>query len=133
MTTVEKEIRKFLKKETRKQRAYLWGNYEVFSPVVLSKIYGDGKQIIWIASIDQRPKFWIVRIDSKQSLDWPDFDCEIYVDAIEEEFGRSPGYMTYSEFKEERKLGRLDVDYLNYKDFLSDCRYPMMYWGGGAW
>lgn len=133
---IENEIQAYINTQTKKQRAYLWGNYEVFTPVVLSKIFGDGKQIISISSIDQRPKFWIVRIDSNQSFEPDEFDIEEIVSAIEEEFGRVPdtGYMTFAEFREAKKSGQLFFDdYTNYKDYTDDCKYPRMDWHGGQW
>lgn len=131
----EKEIKTFLKHETRRQRAYLWGKYEVFTPVVLSKIFGDGLQIIYFGSIDQRPKFWIVRVDSKTDLDAGVFDEEEIIEAIEEEFGRVPetGHLTATEFREIKKENRLFFDYNNYKEYMEDCKYPRMDWHGGHW
>lgn len=133
---IEKEIQAYIKTQTKRQRAYLWGDYQVFTPVVLSQIFGDGKQVIYIGSIDQRPKFWIARIDSSQSFEPDEFDVEKIVSAIEEEFGSVPetGYMTFEEFKEAKESGRFLFDeYTNYSSYMDDCKYPRMDWHGGHW
>lgn len=80
-------IKNFIKHETRRQRAYLWGKYQVFTPVLVSEIFGDGLQFIYFSTIDNRPKYWIVRIDSKTDIE-NDFDWEPILFAIESEFGR---------------------------------------------
>lgn len=79
-------IDKFLKHETRKQRSYLWGSYIVFAPQLVKEIFGDGKQIIYFGTIDQRPRYWIVRIDSQTDID-NDFDWEEIFRSIRSEFG----------------------------------------------
>jgi hypothetical protein len=136
LTKTEKEIRAYIKTQTKRQRAYLWGDYCVFTPVVLSEIFGDGKQVIYIGSIDQRPKFWIARIDSKQSIEPLEFDVEQIICAIEDEFGRVPesGYLTFEQFKEAKKSNSFGFDeYQNYREYKEDCEYPRMDWGGGHW
>lgn len=131
--SIEKQIKAFLDHETRRQRAYLWGKYTVFTPVVLSKQFGDGLQIIYISSMDQRPRFWLARIDSKTDLEAE--GAEEIVDEIEEEFGRVPseGYITYAEFRKIKKEGRILFDHENYTEYCEDCRYPRMDWHGGHW
>ena len=94
MDQLSKEIKSFLEKETRLQRAYLWGKYCVFKPAVLSKIFGDGKQIIYVGSINQRPKYWLARVDSKTDVD-AEFIEEQILYALEEEFGRVPDECEY--------------------------------------
>jgi hypothetical protein len=104
---IELEIRRFLKHECRRQRAYLWGKYRVFTPYLVKKIFGDGLQVIYFQSIDDRPYWWVVRIDSKTELD-NDFDYESILDVIEEECGRpDEGDNTW--------------------------KYPMISWAGGHW
>lgn len=108
---IEKEIQEFLKTETRRQRAYLWGEYCVFTPVVVSKVWGDGLHVIYFGSIDQRPKWWIVRVDSKTNLKATEFDYEAIICAIEDEYGG-----------EELKRNGDDK-----------TKYPAITWGGGHW
>jgi hypothetical protein len=80
----------------RRQQGSLWGQTRFFTPRLLATIFGDGRKLVWFSSINVRPAYWIVRIDSgwKTSntdassapgpAQWHDPVC----DAIEEEFGR---------------------------------------------
>lgn len=131
----QSEIKAFIKHETRRQRAYLWGEYCVFKPVLLSRIFGDGLQFIYFGSIDQRPKWWLVRVDSKANLEGDVFDYEEILSAIEDEFGRVPeeGYLSGKQFRDIKKSGKLFFDYDNYRDYRDACKYPAITWGGGHW
>ena len=64
--------------------------YPKFIPRVCEKKLGDGKQLIWFQTSDQRPYWWWVLIDSETNVRSDDFDpLEIY-DLIEDEFGAIP-------------------------------------------
>jgi hypothetical protein len=39
---------------------------------VLGTVFGDGKKTIWMTSINVRPAYWVVRVDSSWCLD----NCE---------------------------------------------------------
>jgi hypothetical protein len=133
---MKKAIREFIKHETRRQRAYLWGEYCVFKPVLLKKFWGDGLQFIYFGSIDNRPKWWIARVDSKTNLEADEFNYEEILCAIEDEFGRAPeeGYLTREEFNKIKKSGRLLFDYENYTDYQQSRKYPVIEWTmGGHW
>lgn len=83
-------IEDFLKEKTTPITLDQWGNNKTtFTPVVLKKIYGDGLQIIYLWSIDYRPLFWIVRIDSRVNAN--DLDIEEIESDIEDEFGAVNG------------------------------------------
>jgi hypothetical protein len=74
----------------------LWGQKHFFTPRVLGTVFGDGGKILYLSSINVRPAYWVVRIDSgwstnnwemdarlKLPSDWLD---DVY-QAIEYEFG----------------------------------------------
>lgn len=105
---IERTIKKFLKHELRRQRAYLWGQYNVFTPYLVQKIWGDGLQIIYFGSIDDRPFWWAARIDSKTDISGDKFDWEEILCQIEDECGRP------------------DEEEPNPK-------YPAISWSGGHW
>jgi len=46
---------KLIAHETRKQTASLWGKSIEFEPVLCSTIFGDGLQLVYLGTIDQRP------------------------------------------------------------------------------
>lgn len=82
------------------ERAYLWvpADAITFVPPVLSTVYGDGRALFRITTINDRPAYWIVRGDSGWQVedyaapddapDFGDFTDEILTD-LEEEFGSS--------------------------------------------
>lgn len=86
-------------------RRYLWIESDAitFVPPVLSTVYGDGRALFALTTINNRPAFWVIRCDSQWScgLDFPgrpwapdsseppdfgDFTDEILTD-LELEFG----------------------------------------------
>ena len=109
-TKLEKEIQLFLHHELRRQRSYLWGKYIVFKPYLLEKIWGDGLQIIYFGSIDDRPRWWCARIDSQTDLESDDFDYEEILMQIESECDRPGEWNKYKPVK-----------------------YPGINWSGGHW
>jgi len=64
----------FIKNETSKHIEYLWGQECVVEPVIIDEIHGDGLQLIYWGTIDQRPNYWILRIDSKTDIDSDNFN-----------------------------------------------------------
>jgi hypothetical protein len=77
----------------RPQKRHWWGCDYEFTPALLDKTYGDGKQLLQLFPIMERPRYWVVRIDS--TCDGSDSDAlfeildDIY-DAIDEQFGCPP-------------------------------------------
>lgn len=84
----------------KRMRSYLWvpGDTPAFTPALSPRIYGDGRALFNIATINQRPRFHILRVDSLlgSGLDMPGpsrtFDFAEMVDTfyghLEEDFGR---------------------------------------------
>ncbi len=82
------EIEQYLKQEQEETKASLWGNEVTFKPYLLEKIFGDGMKLIYFGTLDDRPYWWLVRVDSNAKLDEPgEFDSEAIYCAIEEECG----------------------------------------------
>jgi hypothetical protein len=83
----------------RKQTSYLWtpASTITFKPRVLSKIYGDGRALFTIATINQRPAYWVIRAcstwgcgfdgDDAPGPNFAEMTDEILTD-LEDEFGR---------------------------------------------
>jgi hypothetical protein len=70
-----------------------WGRRYRITPRLIDKIFGDGKQTIYLTPLNTRPNYYIVQIDSKTDMDddsWLDFLEEIQ-EEIEEEFGPCRG------------------------------------------
>lgn len=71
------------------QKTEHWGSVYEFTPAMLTKTWGDGKQLVMLFPIMERPRYWIVRVDSEcddNSDEFIEILDEIY-DAIDEEFG----------------------------------------------
>lgn len=100
----------YLKKETATRKASLWGTEVEFAPHLCETITGDGLQLVYLSSIDMRPYYWLMRIDSHTDISDDDFDWENeLLIPIEEECGGCNC------------------------DDLCECQYPQIRWGGGSW
>lgn len=94
---VHAKLRKVVCKRTRR---YLWtpAHMVTFVPALSNRLYGDGKALLGLTTINSRPRFYILRIDSKWSVEMdpaaPDGAEQLtdridaFAFALEEEFGR---------------------------------------------
>lgn len=130
----------WIAEETRKRESSLWGvKYEI-QPVICSKILGDGLQLVYLGTIDQRPHYWLIRIDSKTDLSSINFNIETLLEPLEEEFGRYPeielsGSEEFWKLKKskDRMIRNKVRDWTSWKQYDSDCQYPALWWSGGHW
>ena len=83
------QIIKFLEKEQEETETALWGDSVKFKPYLLERVFGDGMKLIYFTTLDDRPYWWLVRVDSHAEEDgvWDNFDEEEIYQAIEEECG----------------------------------------------
>ncbi len=107
-------MQEWIEWETRERKAELWGHFTTIKPVVSEKIIGNGKQLIYIGTIDQRPNYWLLKIDSKTDVSSDDFDIEKYLEVLEDEFGKAD---------EDDETIFDDIDKV----------YPAVLWSGGHW
>lgn len=72
-----------------RQCTQFWGKFYLFIPALLDKVYGDGKQLVQLFPIMERPRYWVVRVDSKCVEDDDLFEIldDIY-EQIDEQFER---------------------------------------------
>lgn len=123
------------------ERAYLWTPAETieFTPRVLPKVYGDGRALFALSTMNQRPAYWVIRACSTwgsaydmRKTTGP--DCGEMTDEIltslEEEFGDGLcGYSGTSLFHDrETRMAACDCE-----DCASDfiATWPMV-WGNGG-
>lgn len=84
----QQEIDARLEQEQEETTASLWGMKVTFKPYLLEKVFGDGKKLIYFGTCDDRPYWWLVRIDSNTDIEDPlQFDSEEIYCAIEDECG----------------------------------------------
>ena len=86
---------------------------ETFIPYLCENKLGDGLQVIYFGTCDQRPFYWLLRIDSGSDIHSDDFDIDPIFDLISEECGHYFGW---------------DEDYNEEED----C-YPMICLDGGGY
>lgn len=74
----------------RTHERLLWGRPHTVSPRVLDEVFGDGGALVIITPTNQRPRYYVVAVDSAWVADL-DGEFREHVDgiltAIEEEFG----------------------------------------------
>ena len=129
-------IDEFIKKETETREIEFWGQKHTITPALVSELHGDGLQVVWLSSIDTRPFYWVLRIDSSvdiendESLSKEDQSNygsieELLVQMTEEEYGNIDRYKENDEGKY----------FDTYDDSVEPFEYdtPMMSWGGGSW
>lgn len=92
-----KTLNEWISIETTKRTVSFWGEDHEIEPVICSDIQGDGLQLVYVQSMDQRPNYWLLRIDSKINVEDDDFDVETLLEPLEEEFGREPENYCYDE------------------------------------
>lgn len=66
-----------------------WGKMCSFKPELLKKKFGDGGRLVRLFPINERPRYWVVRVDSK-CTDLLDDDGDLLdaiYEAIDEQFG----------------------------------------------
>lgn len=70
----------------KRQRAHLWipADAITFIPRVLPMVYGDGRRLFALSTINQRPAYWVIRADSE--VYFGEFADEVLTD-LEGEFG----------------------------------------------
>lgn len=133
-----KTMEEWISHETRKRTVEFWGQEHEIQPVICSDVQGDGLQLVYVESIDQRPNYWLLRVDSKTNVEADDFDIETLLEPLEEEFGREPDYYCHSN-KEffEAKIDKHHLghdwakEYDTYEEYEAAFDFPCVWWQGG--
>ncbi len=129
-------LEKWIEKETKERTYTHWGVEITFSPVICDTIIGDGLQLVYFGTMDQRPLHWLIRIDSNTDIDGDDFDFETLLAPLEECFGRHPeNYVDKDAFEAYKNgdevFGNCLNDYDTYEEYASACEYPAIWYSGG--
>lgn len=133
-----KTMEEWISHKTRKRTVEFWGQEHEIQPVICSDVQGDGLQLVYVQSIDQRPNYWLLRIDSKTNVEADDFDIETLLEPLEEEFGMEPDY--YCDSNEEFFEAKIDKHHLGhdwakeydtYEEYKAAFDFPCVWWQGG--
>lgn len=109
------EIQKYIDKEREEVTPTLWGeDYKSFKPYLLEKVYGDGMCLLYFGTLDDRPYWWLVRVDSRYLTDNAN-----YMESFIDEYGNSFEEAIHCQIEEE--CGCNDEDD---EDYDEDNRLP---------
>ena len=130
--TVHSKLKKAVE---RRERAYLWTPADAitFVPRVLGKVYGDGRRIFTLSTINQRPAYWVIRVDSRYDKEnFGELTDDILTE-LEYEFGNGRCSYSGNNLFWTKKERRANCD-------CEDCReLPVAKWpmvdgeGGCSW
>ncbi|WP_426473433.1 hypothetical protein [Chryseobacterium balustinum] len=109
---MENTIEKWLEKELQPRSISLWGSVAQtdFVPEICSEVEGDGQQLIYFGTVNQRPRYWLMRIDSKHDIESEEFSDkieEIVIEPLCEEFGETK-WLSEENFTAEKKQKRME-------------------------
>jgi hypothetical protein len=138
--SIENDINKFIEYDTRERKVHFWGSDCTIKPQLIEEIEGDGLQVVWLQSMDYRPNYYVLRIDSSHDMDSRDFDIEILLQMIEGEFGNVDDFTEININGKEIYVYRDDLDLKGNlqvpieEAYTIDYPYfPMLSWSGGSW
>ena len=82
-------INEYLVEIAKPTPAVLWSESygKDFKPMLCDTILGDGMQVIYFGNADQRPYYWLVRIDSNTDVEDDGFNTDEVWELIEDECG----------------------------------------------
>lgn len=130
---LEPKILALLDKELKPYDTRFWGEDCHVSPAFVQDSSGDGLQLIWLSSIDSRPQFYVLRIDSHWNVDSDDFDLEYMLTLISDEYGDADWYICI-DYENEIYVESGEEDNPNADRYTWDeLGFPMLRWGGGSW
>ncbi len=126
-------IQALLEKELMPHNIHLYGESYQVAPAFVDDKDSDGLQLIWLSSMNTRPQYYILRIDSSINLDANNFDIEVLLQLISEKFG-STDYYVCIDRKNELYILEGDPNNPNTKKFTrKDLSFPMLCWESGSW
>lgn len=123
-------LKQWIEKSQKPRTISLWGvKYkDDFVPELCSIADGDGLQLIYFGTLDQRPYYWLMLIDSKHDIESNDFDVEgIVIEKLEEDFGGAEEILSEEDFEPGTE------GYDTYDEYYETSDYPRVYASGFHW
>lgn len=92
------------------RKATLWGDEHDVIPYLIDEIHGDGKQWLWFMYMDDRPRYYVVRVDSSVVAEndndqWSEEIFDWICNQIQEEMFE---FMTEAQYDEWSEKGYLE-------------------------
>lgn len=134
-----KTIDEWIKEEQTPRSISLWGTVAQtdFVPELCSTIDGDGQQLIYFGTVNQRPRYWLMQIDSKHDI-YSDKFYEIIEEKVItplcEEFGETE-WISEDDFDKYKSENNEDYeDYKSYEEYMDEMfEYPRLSIDGYHW
>lgn len=104
-------------------------------PELCEIVEGDGKQLIYFGTINQRPKYWLMQIDSKHDIEDSNFDVgNIVIHPLIQEFGETE-WISEDDFDKSKLKNEQDFrEYETYEEYMSEWfEYPRLSIDGYHW
>ncbi|MCM1031591.1 MAG: hypothetical protein NC410_09165 [Oscillibacter sp.] len=130
---IEHEILSQIEKELQPYETRFWGEKIHVTPAFVQDYRGDGLQLIWLSSIDTRPQYYILRVDSHIDVNSDDFDLEYILRLISKTYGDSDQYVCIDSENDVYVLEGEEDDPDARKFTFDDLDFPMLSWEGGSW
>jgi hypothetical protein len=80
-------MEQLIAKELIPHKVEFWGREFMVAPKLCEKVMGDGLQLIYFGTINNRPNYWLLRIDSQTDTEELYGNDETFLLIVEEEFG----------------------------------------------
>lgn len=82
----KKQLRATIEK---RHKVHFWGKDYFITPRLVDKVFGDGQQLIYFATLDHRPNYYVVCVDSAADVQHNFHEATDDIeDAIVDQFGR---------------------------------------------
>lgn len=126
----------FLKKATASRTVSFWGTDYTVTPALVDEVHGDGLQVVWLSSINTRPNYYLLRIDSSIQLS----NDESLSEKDQYSYGTVMELLLHMVSEQYGDLCRYDVNkegkYFDPSDASVEpfeYEFPMLSWDGGIW
>lgn len=127
---LEKLIQAEIKKECKPRNSALWGTILPISPAFVDTGRGDRKQLVWLKTMDSRPDYYVLRVDSKEDVTADEYNMdEMLLQPIEELYDNVDRYAE-DEIDGKRVYRDKCEDEIYPESYV---QFPMLSWSGGWW
>lgn len=123
---------KCVRSEIKPHWGKLWGQKHWCTPAYCGTVQGNGRQVVWLKTGDSRPDYYILRIDSKTNIDDENFDAEILLCGVEDNYGNHDDFEQQNfdgETMVRERYAEKNEPWLPFEA----CMFPRLSTGNGYW